>query len=27
MRRINDALGYLPTHQTRRYQLDLRTDD
>jgi GNAT superfamily N-acetyltransferase len=25
MRRINDALGYRPTHQTRRYQLDLRT--
>jgi GNAT superfamily N-acetyltransferase len=25
MRRINDALGYRPTHQTRRYKLDLRT--
>jgi GNAT superfamily N-acetyltransferase len=25
MRRINDALGYRPTHQTHRYQMDLRT--
>jgi GNAT superfamily N-acetyltransferase len=24
MRRINDTLGYRPTHQTHRYQLDLR---
>jgi hypothetical protein len=24
MRRVNDALGYAPTHKTVEYQLDLQ---